>query len=483
MQRRDFLRLSLLAGGACSFPGLIPEAAAAVSLNRRSVLSITLAGGPDFRHLFPPAIAANEAADSYAFRWWAARAASQGIEAAQRNRDGYFQRYSSAYTSLNRPGTATPAGLGILASCGWLKERWDAGELAIVHNVVGAVSRDHAHSLLVMDHGDRSSGPIDNHKPGWGGRLAAALGGNARVAALTSSPRAMCLGPGAGGRATSEVVIGIANSRKLALSEKPYTPGGPAWQVASSDKALSRSLKAYYQSRRFSDPALARLANHEKVLRDLGARVTARLGTGETSASGALVEVPAGIRALYADGLPWKSRYWGMQARNLHDVLALSDVINAPVLSMDYGGWDTHKAQRENIETSLSDLFASGKGLDLIWQQMDQAARDNLTIVIYGEFGRQLAANGDAGTDHGRGNAVLVIGGGVRGGVYGTPFPERELALFGRSVNDDILGQTGIEHVLGSVADWVAGGSTGNSVFNRSNSLIETGFNPALLFT
>jgi len=36
--------------------------------------------------------------------------------------------------------------------------------------------------------------------------------------------------------------------------------------------------------------------------------------------------------------------------------------------------------------------------------------------------------------------------------------------------------------VLGSVADWVAGGATGNSVFNRGNSLIETGFNPAQLF-
>lgn len=482
MQRRDFLRFGLLAGGLSAFPGLVPSASAAVTLARRSVLSITLAGGPDFRHLFPPAIAANEASDSYAFRWWAARAASQGIDAAQRNRDGYYQRYSNAYQPLNRPGTATPAGFGILASCGWLKQRWDAGELAIVHNVVGAISRDHAHSLLVMDHGDRSSGPIDNHKPGWGGRLAAALGSNARVAALTSSPRAMCLGPGAGGRASAELVIGIANSRKLALSEKPYTPGGPAWQVASSDKALSRSLKAYYQAKRFSDPALARIANHEKVLRDLGSRVTARLGSGETTASGALVEVPAAIRALYADGLPWKSRYWGMQARNLHDVLTLSDVLNTPVLSMDYGGWDTHKAQQADIEANLADLFASGKGLDLVWQQLDQAARDNLVIVIYGEFGRQLAANGDAGTDHGRGNAVLVIGGSVKGGVYGTPFPDRELGLFGRNLNDDILGQTGIEHVLGSVADWVAGGGTGNSVFNRSNSLIETGFNPSLLF-
>jgi uncharacterized protein (DUF1501 family) len=43
------------------------------------------------------------------------------------------------------------------------------------------------------------------------------------------------------------------------------------------------------------------------------------------------------------------------------------------------------------------------------------------TIVLtMSEFGRAVNENGNRGTDHGHGNAMLVIGGAVRGGrIYG----------------------------------------------------------------
>lgn len=44
----------------------------------------------------------------------------------------------------------------------------------------------------------------------------------------------------------------------------------------------------------------------------------------------------------------------------------------------------------------------------------------NVTLLTVSEFGRRVAENGSRGADHGHGNAMLLMGGGVKGGkVYG----------------------------------------------------------------
>ena len=61
---------------------------------------------------------------------------------------------------------------------------------------------------------------------------------------------------------------------------------------------------------------------------------------------------------------------------------------------------------------------------------------DDVVILTMSEFGRAVAENGNRGTDHGHGNAMMIIGGGVRGGkVYGTwPGLAREQRYEGRDL-------------------------------------------------
>jgi uncharacterized protein (DUF1501 family) len=45
---------------------------------------------------------------------------------------------------------------------------------------------------------------------------------------------------------------------------------------------------------------------------------------------------------------------------------------------------------------------------------------DDVVILTMSEFGRTARENGNRGTDHGHANAMMLLGGGVRGGkVYG----------------------------------------------------------------
>ena len=50
----------------------------------------------------------------------------------------------------------------------------------------------------------------------------------------------------------------------------------------------------------------------------------------------------------------------------------------------------------------------------------NQGLINQTTLLEFSEFGRRVAENGTQGTDHGEGGVMFAIGGGVRGGIYGT---------------------------------------------------------------
>lgn len=97
--------------------------------------------------------------------------------------------------------------------------------------------------------------------------------------------------------------------------------------------------------------------------------------------------------------------------------LIKSDV-GLEVATLDLGGWDTHESQGTNDGFFAAHLALIGDALSAFYADMGNQMR-NITVVTMSEFGRRVEENGSSGTDHGHGNFMLVMGGGVRGGqVY-----------------------------------------------------------------
>jgi len=88
-------------------------------------------------------------------------------------------------------------------------------------------------------------------------------------------------------------------------------------------------------------------------------------------------------------------------------------------VAIDINGWDTHAAQG-GVQGPLANLLQElAGGLSAFYTDM-QDDMHRITVVVMSEFGRRAQENASKGTDHGHGNAMFLMGGGVNGGkVYG----------------------------------------------------------------
>ena len=84
-----------------------------------------------------------------------------------------------------------------------------------------------------------------------------------------------------------------------------------------------------------------------------------------------------------------------------------------------HNAFDTHVQQSElhqRLLTYVSDAVAG------FMQDMARIGRaDDVTVLVFSEFGRRAAENTSLGTDHGTANHMYVIGKPVKGGHYGQP--------------------------------------------------------------
>ncbi len=87
------------------------------------------------------------------------------------------------------------------------------------------------------------------------------------------------------------------------------------------------------------------------------------------------------------------------------------------VVKVSLGSFDTHANQRGTHDRLLGQL-ASGLA-DLRKVLVKAGMWDRVLISTYSEFGRRVAQNASGGTDHGTAAPHFLMGGRVRGGLYG----------------------------------------------------------------
>ena len=99
--------------------------------------------------------------------------------------------------------------------------------------------------------------------------------------------------------------------------------------------------------------------------------------------------------------------------------LLIREGLPAQSYAVGFNGFDSHVNQKvmqndrfTELNDALSHFFAALQGHE---------RQNDVFVLITSEFGRQMTANRNAGTDHGQAGMAMFIGGGTVGGVFGEP--------------------------------------------------------------
>jgi uncharacterized protein (DUF1501 family) len=164
----------------------------------------------------------------------------------------------------------------------------------------------------------------------------------------------------------------------------------------------------------------------------------------------------------YAPSVTYPNTPFGNALRMVAGAMAKN--VGTKLFFVRTGGFDTH-AQQQTREGNFFDLVAIvDDGLKAFYQDLtNQGLINNTLILQFSEFGRRINENASQGTDHGAGNNMLLLGGTVRGGLYGTaanlnPSPDNPTL---ESNGGDIRHETDFRAVYAAVADqWLKADST-----------------------
>jgi len=154
------------------------------------------------------------------------------------------------------------------------------------------------------------------------------------------------------------------------------------------------------------------------------ARLAAPTGQAGNAALGHILRVEqdilqaaAGLNGNHPFAAEFPRTVFGNAVRTAAQIAASKTGVATIKLSLS--GFDTHSNQLPTQARLLKDL---ADGLVALRAALVEIGRwDSTLVMTYAEFGRRPRENLSNGTDHGTANAHFVLGGRVKGGVYGQP--------------------------------------------------------------
>lgn len=286
-----------------------------------------------------------------------------------------------------RPGIAVPSAqllakdgfFGLHPNLAPLLPLWNAGRMAAVH-ATGLPAPNRSHFAAMEEVEDAAPGSTT--RTGWLNRL---IGRDTYASPLQAmqigepSPPTALSGP------QPSVAIESINDMKLAGADK--------WDT---DGRRTRSMTTTWRS------------------------AAGPLGSGARSAMKAIQDFAPvkATSATPANGASYPSGDFG-RAMSATARTIRGDV-GAEVITVDFGSWDHHVdlgplgwGRMQRMTTEFAGVLAA------FFTDLGPLA-SKVTVVALSEFGRRTKQNGSWGLDHGWGNAMLLLGAGVKGGYHGT---------------------------------------------------------------
>ncbi|MBI4189979.1 MAG: DUF1501 domain-containing protein [Betaproteobacteria bacterium] len=164
------------------------------------------------------------------------------------------------------------------------------------------------------------------------------------------------------------------------------------------------------------------LTNTEQFLRQ--ARLAVPMGSSRNAALNHLLKVEQDV-AQAASSLntnyTFRAEFPNHQLGNAFKTAAqvIASKAGVAVVKVSHNGFDTHSGQQGVHARLLKELAEGMVAMRTATQEIGRW--DSTLMMTYAEFGRRPKENQSAGTDHGTANAHFVLGGRVKGGLYGPP--------------------------------------------------------------